>query len=113
MAPSTREAVCRGSIMPPLDGGPTATYAFPMRDEPQNGTTPPGRGGTGFVAWVAWPLLFLLVVYPLSVEPVVTILGPNPPTVVRFIYAPLAYLVHHSQPVRSFYDWYFRVWGVS
>jgi hypothetical protein len=48
----------------------------------------------------------------LSVAPVAKIVGHNPPAFVRVIYAPLGYLHDHSQPVRSFYDWYANFWGV-
>jgi hypothetical protein len=83
-----------------------------MQDAPQNETSPPGGSGTGSLLWLAWALFLFLVVYPLSVAPVVKITGPAPPAVVCATYAPLDYLYNHSQPVHSFYDWYAKVWGV-
>jgi hypothetical protein len=38
---------------------------------------------------------------------------PNPPDFVHAVYAPLAYLNDHLQPVHSFYAWYAKVWGVD
>ncbi len=97
----------------PLDGRQRRAYVFAMSAEPQSDTTTSGGGDTGLFTWLAWTLVIFLVVYPLSVAPVAKILGPNPPAFVRTIYAPLSYLHARSQPVRSFYDWYKKVWGVT
>jgi hypothetical protein len=83
-----------------------------MQDAPQNETSPPGGSGTGSLLWLAWTLFLLLVAYPLSVGPVAKVAGPDPPAVLWAIYAPLSYLNDHSQPVKSFFDWYAKVWGV-
>jgi hypothetical protein len=106
----TRSATCRTSTIPPLDGRHLRTYVFDMR-EPQNDTTP-GSGDTGLLSLFAWALFLSLVAYPLSVAPAAKLIGPNPPASVRAIYSPLGYLHAHSQPVRSFYDWYAKLWGV-
>ena len=83
-----------------------------MREEPQKDTTTSGGNDTGLFPWVAWTLFLLFVAYPLSVAPAVKFLGPSPHPTVRVIYAPLRFLYNQSQPVRSFYDWYAKVWGV-
>ena len=94
----------------PLDGRQRRAYVFAMRDESPNDATTSGGGDTGLFPWLAWTLVLFLVVYPLSVGPVAKIVGPNPPAFVRTIYTPMEYLYDHSEPVRSFYDWYKKVW---
>jgi hypothetical protein len=59
-------------------------------------------------------ILMLFLAYALSVGPVVKIFrgGPLPATVDR-LYKPLEFLYVNVSPVRTFYDWYFHVWGVK
>lgn len=83
-----------------------------MRDASQKNDTTSERGtDTGIFSVLAWAVVILLVIYPLSIGPMAKLI-PNPPPSLRATYAPIAFLVDHFKPVRSFYDWYAKVWGV-
>jgi hypothetical protein len=62
---------------------------------------------------LVWLLLLLLVAYAFSPGPVIKLLGSNPPMAIEAVYAPLIYLYDHVPAVQSFYDWYFKLWGIK
>lgn len=62
---------------------------------------------------LVWLLLLLLAAYVLSPGPVMKLMGPNPPIPIEVVYAPLAYAYDHIPAVQSFYDWYFKLWGIK
>jgi len=81
--------------------------------EPQKSDFPESRSG---VWWGMWVTLSLLVLYALSVGPVVKLVnarGGRPSKALDTFYAPLEYAYDHSSAVKRFYDWYFRLWGVK
>jgi hypothetical protein len=66
---------------------------------------------------VLWLLALLLVLYPLSVAPAVKFIPPSPSPPVQSmlatIYAPLRYLYASTPAVRTFYQWYGKLWGLQ
>ena len=56
---------------------------------------------------------FFFGLYVLSPGPVVRIYKNRtaPPAALIAFYAPLEYANKHCDPVRKFYDWYFKLWG--
>jgi hypothetical protein len=82
-----------------------------MKSLSQNDTTPSAQTDPRIHSWLTWTFFMSLVVYPLSIAPVAKFI-PDPPESLGAFYAPLGYLADHLQPVRSFYDWYAKLWGV-
>lgn len=80
--------------------------------KPDTRTEPADHTPWGMLGSISLWLAIALCLYVLSVGPLVKIC-PQPPAALRLMYAPLAYLYHHSEPVRSFYTWYGKVWGVK
>ena len=74
--------------------------------------TPDHHRGGGFTT-LACVLVFLVLLYPLSVAPAVRLSGGRLTPTLEAFYSPLEYLYDHVSPVHDFYEWYFRVWGVK
>jgi hypothetical protein len=66
-------------------------------------------------AWALWLAFFLLVVYPLSPGPAVTLFGKGLlPIEAMQVYRPLEILVNTSPSVARFYRWYLKdIWRFS
>ena len=112
MRRSAEPPLRRGSIVAHLDGCPAGAYVSAVRDGSRKNDTSSERGtDTGIFSVLAWAVVILLVIYPLSIGPMAKLI-PNPPPPLRATYAPIGFLVDHFKPVRSFYDWYAKVWGV-
>jgi hypothetical protein len=81
--------------------------------KPDASEEPSSRGSGGFFVWVF--LLVLLILYPLSVGPVVRLAFriPKLETAVQIVYAPIGFICEHCIPVDKFFDWYlFDLWRV-
>lgn len=65
------------------------------------------------VAYGLWLLMLLVVCYVLSPGPLAKVCGSPAPPAVRRFYAPLGYPHDHVPAVRSFYNWYGKLWGVA
>jgi hypothetical protein len=62
--------------------------------------------------WILWWLLAIIVLYPLSVGPVLRACNWNvPPAPVRAFYAPLEYLYDNNPQAHQAFEWYFHLWG--
>jgi hypothetical protein len=59
-----------------------------------------------------WLIALLLMLYPLSVAPVMKFTGGRPSRALQTFYAPLEFLYDHNPAIRNFYDWYFELWNV-
>ncbi len=55
----------------------------------------------------------ILLLYALSVAPVMKFTGNQASQPLQFFYAPLEYLYFHIPAVAQFYDWYFKLWGID
>ena len=77
---------------------------------------PPG-GAPSAVAFVLWILCLVLVIYPLSIGPVVRILyacglDDQAEPAGKIFYAPLFLLIEHSDTAKNFIVWYvYELWG--
>ena len=77
-------------------------------DEPKNRRP-------GWVFWTTVALFILLVVYPLSLQPVNRLLGDGYipwrfASVARIVYAPLIWLARHCEPLEDVLKWYQQCW---
>ena len=68
------------------------------------------RSGMPLVGWV---LVLLVLLYPLSVGPVVILSGGQLTPPLEVFYSPLEFLYDHVPVVHEFYEWYFGVWGIK
>jgi hypothetical protein len=72
-----------------------------MSDEPKK------RRG----AWIWWPVVLLIVLYPLSVGPAMWLVtSPALDKTVSTIYAPIFWLVGRSDWAASVVEWYLHFW---
>lgn len=72
--------------------------------------TKPSSSRVGIVFWCFALFLF----YALSVGPIARFYGKTkatPPRWLMVMYQPVELMYDHVGPVRSFYDWYFKLWG--
>jgi len=74
--------------------------------------TPRHSGSRSFVLWPGLSLLGLLLLYVLSVPPVVRFNGGKLSPALETFYKPLIFAYEHSDAVQKFYDWYFKLWGM-
>jgi hypothetical protein len=72
---------------------------------------PDAPASTSGFSRVVLAVVILLLLYALSIGPVLKFSGRNPPPAVGTIYAPLEYLINHVSVVRHFYVWYLGLWG--
>jgi hypothetical protein len=77
---------------------------------------PPAVRERGSPGWLVWGLLFVVVVYPLSIGPAAMLHSrfrlARP--VIEAIYAPVVFLIEHSKPAEKFFSWYVeKVWRVK
>jgi len=79
----------------------------PEPEQPQSSAYPSGR------SWAGWIIVFLLLLYALSVGPALKLCGSKPPAALQVCYAPLEYLYRHVSIVEKFYDWYLKLWGIE
>ena len=78
--------------------------------EPANDSAQDERAGMPLAGWV---LVFLVLLYPLSVGPVVILSGGQLTPTLEAFYSPLEFLYDHVPVVHDFYEWYFGVWGIK
>jgi hypothetical protein len=57
--------------------------------------------------------IILLVIYPLSVPPVIKICGNTAPPAIVALYSPLEYTYHQFPIARTFFDAYFNLSGLK
>ena len=67
-------------------------------------------GGKRLFARAAWGLFALMVVYPLSFGPSVSLCRKAPATsrIIQDLYNPLVTAEQHCRPFAQFIDWYMR-----
>jgi hypothetical protein len=79
-----------------------------VSDEPESRNDPGSPAvSSRFLLW----LFIGLIAYPLSLGPVLKVMGNNPPAPVQCFYLPLVYVVNHSKTAETALDWYLEeVW---
>jgi hypothetical protein len=83
--------------------------AAPEPDHPARSESRSGGGGR-MLSFVA----FFFALYVLSPGPVARIYkNRRPPPALQAFHAPLAYTYINCDPVKEFYDWYFKMWGAQ
>jgi hypothetical protein len=62
----------------------------------------------GRQSWLIWALVFVVIIYPLSVGPTMKlcVMGYCSPGLVSAVYSPLRKVLNHSPSLRGFFDWY-------
>ena len=83
-------------------------------------TEPPGNTGPNDSGsandkpghhWMIWATIALLLLYPLSIGPVVILFPNNTPDAVVAFYTPLRALYTRSAIAHKVIDWYLHLWG--
>jgi hypothetical protein len=79
---------------------------------PEKGT--PGHSGSRSAgSWIGLTIPSLLLLYVLSVPPVVKFSGGRTSPAVRTFYAPVEFVYEHNDTFKKCYDWYFKLWRVK
>lgn len=64
-------------------------------------------------SWTNLIVVTLLLLYALSVAPVMKLSGGKPSAAMSAFYAPLEFLYDNIPAVEKFYDWYLKIWGIE
>jgi hypothetical protein len=67
---------------------------------------------TTLLPLAGWLIALLLLLYPLSVAPVIKFTGGRPSRALETFYAPLEFLYDNNTAIGNFYDWYFELWNI-
>ena len=80
------------------------------KPEPDTPARPQSHSGG---LWGVWLAGFLLMLYVLSVAPVMKLTKGKPSAALHTIYAPLEFAYDNISGVEKFYGWYFKLWGLD